>query len=106
MSIDFGAFSQCVASLNVDLIDLNNREELEDAAYVSAANLCQNSKVDVIGLVDMLNRALDGHDNNEFALLLTKSTNVDWLYDEDTEESMAVVIKTLLDGIAFYSSKK
>lgn len=96
MGIDFGAFTQCVASLNVDLIDLNNREELEDAAYVSAANLCQNSKIDVICLVDVLNRALEGRDNNEFALLLTKSTNVDWLCDEGTEASMKVVVRTFL----------
>ncbi|MGI2853725.1 hypothetical protein ACRTDR_05825 [Shewanella algae] len=103
MNIDLESFSQSVASLDADLLDLNNEEELEDAAYVTASNFRSNGGIDLSDLADMLRRSQSGSDNNEFALLLTKSTNVDWLYDEETEKKLKFVVEKLLEGIEYYS---
>lgn len=106
MNINAEHFRLSVASLDADLIDLNAPEELEDAVYVAAANLCKNPNIDLQDLTALLKQSLEGTDNNEFALLLTKATNVDWLYDEATEESMREVVATLLEGIEYYSKEQ
>ncbi|QEY18574.1 hypothetical protein D0C16_22870 [Cellvibrio sp. KY-GH-1] len=103
MNIDVDSFSQSVASLDADLLELNNEEKLESAVYVAAFNLHRNGGVDLDDLVSLLRRAELGCDNNEFALLLAKTTNVDWLYDEGTEKMLKFVIEKLLEGIEYYS---
>lgn len=106
MNINSEHFGHSVASLDADLIDLNNPEELEDAVYAAASNLCNNRNIDLQDLTALLKQSLEGTDNNAFALLLTKATNVDWLYDEATEESMKVVAVKLLEGIDYYSKQQ
>lgn len=103
MNIDVEIFGTSVAALDADLIDLDDAEELEDAAYVAASNLCKNSNLDVKEIVSVLKQSIAGVDNNEFALLLTKATNVDWLYDDETMESLRLVTEKLLEGIEYYS---
>lgn len=104
--IDAEYFGQSVASLDADLIDLNDPEELEDAVYAAASNLCNNRDIRLQDLTTLLEQSLDGTDNNAFALLLTKTTNIDWLYDEATEEALRVVTVKLLEGIDHYSKEK
>ncbi len=103
MNIDVEIFGQSVASLDADLIDLDGIEELEDAVYVAASNLCNNDDLDISEIVAVLKRSIAGIDNNEFALLLTKTTNVDWLYDKDTMETMKLMTEKLLEGIEYYT---
>jgi hypothetical protein len=103
MKIDAKLFSQSVASLDSDLIDLDDVEGLEDAAYVAAFNLCNNNELNIGRIVSLLKRSIAGTDSNEFALLLTQTTNVDWLFDEETFKSMQLVTEKLLEGIEYYS---
>jgi len=103
MKIEAKLFSQSVASLDSDLIDLDDVEELEDAAYVAAFNLCNNNELNIGRIVSLLKRSIAGTDSNEFALLLTQTTNVDWLFDEEAFKSMQLVTEKLLEGIEYYS---
>jgi|GEM_PF-3420924 len=103
MDIDVKIFSQSVASLDADLIDLDDTEELEDAVYVAASNLSNNGDLDTGEVILLLKRSIEGVDNNEFALLLTQATNVDWLYDDETIKVMKFVTEKLLKGIEHYS---
>jgi hypothetical protein len=106
MGIDVKSFESSVASLDADLIDLEATEELEDAAFVAASNICANKRLDLNELVDLLKRCHSGSDGNEFALLLTNATRVDWLHDERTEATLRLVVEWLLQGIAFYSEQR
>lgn len=104
MNIEINDLGQSVASLDVDLIDINDTGGLEDATYVSAFNLCKNQVLDLNKLISLLKLSIEGSDNNEFALLLTKATNVDWLYDEQTEEALKFVAEKLQEGINHYTN--
>jgi len=103
VGVDLESFGKSVASLDADLIDLDDAEELEDAVFVAASNICSNRDIDLSELTELIKRAMSGNDANEFALLLAKTTGVDWLYDEKTEAMLKLVAEKLLEGIAHYS---
>lgn len=51
MNINVEIFGQSIiAALDADLIDLDDAEELVDACYVAASNLCESSNVDVTSI--------------------------------------------------------
>jgi len=86
MSVDVIEFGKSVGSLDVDLIDLDDIDELVDAVFVAASNVCSNREININEFIDLIQASLDGNDKNEFAVLLAKTTGVDWLYDEEIEE--------------------
>jgi len=106
MSIDVKSFSKSVASLDADLIDLDDTEELVDAVFVAASNICSNREINISEFTQLLQASLTGEDKNEFAILLAKTTGVDWLYDEETEETLKLVAEKFLEGIEHYSKSK
>ena len=103
MSIDVNSFGKSVASLDADLVDLDDTDELVDAVFVAASNICSNREINVSEFTDLLKASLAGSDKNELAILLAKTTGVDWLYDEETEETFKLVAEKFLEGIEHYS---
>lgn len=103
MSIDVKSFGKSVASLDADLIDLDDTDELIDAVFVAASNICINREISISEFTELLKATLSGSDKNEFAILLAKTTGVDWLYDQETEETLKLVAEKFLEGIEHYS---
>ena len=103
MSIDIKSFGKFVASLDAELIDLEDTGEIVDAVFVAASNICSNREINITEFSELLQASLSGEDKNEFAILLAKTTGVDWLYDEETEETLKFVAEKFLEGIEHYS---
>lgn len=100
---DEKALVMALSSLDSDLIDLDDREGLEDAAYVAAANICRGNGADVGRFAQEIRDALDGGDNNRVAVFLSQATNVDWLFDDKANLALRFVLNRLLNGIEHYS---
>lgn len=106
MSIDVRSFGKSVAALDADLIDLDDTDELIDAVFVAASNICSNREISISEFTELLKAAMSGSDNNEFAILLTKTTGIDWLYDQETEEILKLVAEKFMEGIEHYSKSR
>lgn len=102
MGININSFGNAVGALDADVVDLNNLDDLFDAVDVAVSNILRDDSIDIQELVRLLESSISGGDGNEFAMLLAKTTNVDWLYDQKNEALLIEVAKNFLDAIEHY----
>ena len=82
---------------NVDLINLDDVEKLREEANFCAATLC-NQVSDLQSLKTDLSQFL--HEWNSGVILkLIETTNVDWFFDEETEESLRFIITHVVEAL-------
>jgi hypothetical protein len=97
-------FFDVIASwFNVDLIDLNDKKELDNTINVAAADLNRNCK-DIDCLIAQLENALSDWNSN-VVMDFIKATDVDWLFDNNTEEQLKSIVIGLINALNYFAHK-
>jgi len=85
---------------NSDLVNIDNPQEVEDAAGSCAADLARNipdTSAVIMRLSDMLNNWTPA-----LVLKFINVTLVEWLYDEPSEQTLKHVIELVIADLKYY----
>lgn len=106
MDRDLKVLENCFGALNVDLIDIRDTEALEDAAYVCASQISELEPEICEKFLSILDSYIENSDAQSFVKFMIDATDVDWAFDDETEQALRTIGDKLKDGIKFYSDNR
>ena len=101
MSIDREIVKKSAGSLDSDVINLDNFDEVENACYVMAANLVRNA-ADMLDEYEKFFASYLTSKNGSVLSIMIEATNVDWACNHKVERLFARVVETIIDGIKYH----
>lgn len=101
MTRDEIIFNVFTGWFNSDLVDVDNPQEVEVAAASCAADLVRNLP-DTQATITRLTEMLD-HWTPALVLQFIHATDLDWLYDEPTEQALKHVLRLVTDHLRWYA---
>ncbi len=100
MNMEDKIFNVFSGWFNSDLINIENPQEVEDAAGSCAADLVRNipdTEAVIVRLTEMLNNW-----TSALVLRFINVTLVDWLYDEPSEQTLKHVLRLVIADLRYY----
>lgn len=87
---------------NSDVIDLDNSQEVENAARACAGDL-KRSHFNLENLIAQLTKALDTWEPQTIIKVIN-ATDVDWYSDQDTEQILKDILSIIIDELKYYQN--
>lgn len=100
IKIDPKFFNVFGAWFNVDLIDLDDLQEVRSVAGTCASDLSKQIP-DLDTLIADLSRMLEQW-NPQIVMQFMNVTDVDWLFSEQTEQTLKYVIAEVITGLRYF----
>ncbi len=103
MNMEEKIFNVFSGWFNSDLINIENPQEVEDAASSCAADLARDIP-DIEAVITRLNEMLDNW-TPALVLRFINVTLVDWLYDEPSEQTLKHVLRLVISELRYYQGQ-